>query len=69
MKTSFIDEEYATAYRILQSYLALGLGGVYQQGIDRLANLGVDVRLFAAATEVNAKWLLNHMAGSGVTGR
>jgi hypothetical protein len=53
-----IDERYAEAVAKIRAYMATGLQGFYQQGIDRLADLGVNVSGVRQATQQNASLLV-----------
>lgn len=62
MKTQ-TDELYAEATRSLEGYLKSGLAGMYQQGIDRLAAVGIKTDAFRDASKGNARYLLGHLTG------
>jgi CheY-like chemotaxis protein len=59
------DERYSEAVAKIRAYVATGIASFYQQGIDRLADLGVNVSRVREATRENAR-LLVEMYGSSV---
>ena len=59
------DERYSEAVAKIRAYVATGIAGFYQQGIDRLADLGVNVSRVREASQENAR-LLVEMYGPSV---
>lgn len=60
--TQRVDECYSQAKRALAGYLKSGLAGQYQQGIDRLASVGIKLDAFQEASRANADHLLQHIS-------